>query len=351
MKKKTSSLARKKSSTPKVLKRTPVKENTARANTAKQRKSSLLTSLLKRRSEKSIEKTVGVESVQQEVSSAKFYTGYQFEPGRPMSSELPDRYHEDKIIIQVRDPWWIHAYWEIRPSTIESVKSSLNNEFEGAKAVLRVYDVSFITFNGRNAHRHFDIDINFEAKSWYIDTGGPGRGWCVEIGLRLRNGRFIALARSNSVMTPLDGPSWMTDEEWMVPDEVFTRLYGMGFGFGPASPTGKGMLERVKREKLRLLHISSPGLFSVSSPRKVFVKAKGQKGFWLVVNTELIVYGATEPDAKVTVCGKSIKLKKDGTFSLRFALPDGKQTIPVEARSSDGEDYRSVTPVVSKETH
>ena len=70
----------------------------------------------------------------------------------------------------------------------------------------------------------------------------------------------------------------------------------------------------------------------------------------MVVNTELIVYGATEPDAKVTVQGKEITLKPDGTFSLRFALPDGKQVIPVEATSNDEIDHRKITPIVTRKT-
>ncbi len=262
---------------------------------------------------------------------------------------MPGRYHEDKIVVQVRDPWWIHTYWEVRNATVEDIKNSLGTRFHGAKSVLRVYDVSFISFNGNNAHGYFDIEVGLEAQNWYIDVGSAGRSWCIDIGFRLNDGTFVLIARSNVVTTPLDGPSWITDEEWMVPEEIFARLYGMGFGIGPASPTAKSLIKRVKGERLRMQHISSPALFSMSSPRKVFIK-KGKKGFWLIVNTELIVYGATEPDAKVTVQGKPIKLNSDGTFSLRFALPDGKQTIPVEARSADGEDYRSVTPVVSKKT-
>ena len=85
----------------------------------------------------------------------------------------------------------------------------------------------------------------------------------------------------------------------------------------------------------------------MASPTKKLPK---ERKFWLVVNTELIVYGATEPDAKVTVQGKEIKLRPDGTFSLRFALPDGKQTIPVKATSSDKEEERVITPIVLKET-
>ena len=70
----------------------------------------------------------------------------------------------------------------------------------------------------------------------------------------------------------------------------------------------------------------------------------------MVVNTELIVYGATEPDAKVTVQGQPITLRPDGTFSLRYALPDGKQVIPVEGTSSDEVETITITPIVSKET-
>ena len=62
------------------------------------------------------------------------------------------------------------------------------------------------------------------------------------------------------------------------------------------------------------------------------------KGFWFNVNAELIIYGATEPDAKVTLGGHEIKLRSDGSFSYRFALPDGKYDLPAVAVSADGTD-------------
>lgn len=284
-------------------------------------------------------------SVQQEIASAKFFTGGNVAEDirQQMPTELPHGYSEDKIILQVRDPWWLHTYWEIKGSTVEELKNRLNSRFDGAQSILRVYDISSLVFDGTNAHRHFDINVGLEVKNWYIDTGGPGRSWCIDIGFKLKDGTFIMIARSNAVTTPLDGPSWVTDEEWMIPDELFARLYGLGFGFGPASPTGKEWFERMK------VHIGSPGLFSISSPTRP-VPAQ-QKDFWLVANTELIVYGATKPDAHLTVCGKPIKLNADGTFSLRFSLPDGRQIIPIEARPPDGSDYRSITPIVSKKTH
>ena len=59
---------------------------------------------------------------------------------------------------------------------------------------------------------------------------------------------------------------------------------------------------------------------------------------------ENIVYGATEPDATVTCQGRPVQLRPDGTFTLRFALPDGQQVIPCAARSADGIDTITITP-------
>jgi hypothetical protein len=59
---------------------------------------------------------------------------------------------------------------------------------------------------------------------------------------------------------------------------------------------------------------------------------------------------ATEPDARVTFQGRPIPLNPDGTFSFRFALPDGKQNFPIHATNADGDLSRSIEFVVSRET-
>jgi hypothetical protein len=282
-----------------------------------------------------VEQAVGVQEVA--IETAKFSHPEVNRPTKTFSRELPSRYEQDKMSLMVRDPWWLYTYWELKQATVERLKSELKDEFYKAKRVLRVYDVTDIIFNGLNANRFFDIEIHEFANNWYIDAAGPGRSWCVDLALRLSNGRFITILRSNVVQSPPDGPSSITDEEWMIPDDMFARLYGMGFGQGKSSPVGKAWRERL---------VSSPGMASMASP----VKKPQKKGFWLRVDCELIVYGATETDAKVTVQGKPINLRPDGTFTLRFALPDGKQLIPVKAVSADKTDERVITPVVIRET-
>ena len=265
---------------------------------------------------------------------------------RTLPADLPYQYDQDKIVLQVRDPRWIHAYWEVRSSTLERLRNEFKDEFFRAKRILRVYDISHIIFDGNNAHRFFDIQLNELANNWYIDTAGPGRSWCVDLGLLLPSGAFITIVRSNTVETPLEGPSWITDEEWMIPEDMFGRLYGMGFGLGRSSPIGKAWQERVKKVLFSGV-LASPGITSVASPVKKIPK---EKKFWLAADCELIVYGATEPDAKVTIQGREIKLRPDGTFTLRFAFPDGKQVIPVKAVSSDNAEERTITPIVSRDT-
>lgn len=69
-------------------------------------------------------------------------------------------------------------------------------------------------------------------------------------------------------------------------------------------------------------------------------EALPSRKFWFTVNAELIIYGATEPDAQVEIGGHPIRLRPDGGFSFRFALPDGRYELPVVALSADGVELR-----------
>ncbi|MBC8095000.1 MAG: DUF4912 domain-containing protein, partial [Akkermansiaceae bacterium] len=106
-------------------------------------------------------------------------------------------------------------------------------------------------------------------------------------------------------------------------------------GSGPTSPmTAPGAAAGVGRA------ITSPG----GKPRHA------EKGFWFNVNAELIIYGATEADASVTIAARRIRLRPDGSFSYRFALPDGQYELPVVAISADQTDGRAAELVFSRST-
>jgi len=72
--------------------------------------------------------------------------------------------------------------------------------------------------------------------------------------------------------------------------------------------------------------------------------------FFFEIGAELIVYGRTEPDAEVRLGDEKVDLRPDGTFSMRFALPDGKIPLPFTAVSKDKIDVRKITTVVERNT-
>ena len=262
-----------------------------------------------------------------------------------ITGELPSSYGENRIVLLVRDPYWVHVYWDVSRDALLGARAALKDEWFDAKSILRVHDVTGVDFNGSNSNSHFDIPIEGGATNWYINTRVPNRGYCVEIGLLSRTGKFALLARSNIAVTPRDAPSEVIDEKWMIPDWEFDKVYALSGGFkvGSSSLELKEMMEKALGGEMGS---GAVGSLAISSP----VGRPQARGFWFRVGTELIVYGATEPDAKVTLQGRPVKLNPDGTFSVRFALPDGQQVIPAAAESKDGVDKRAITSIVNKKT-
>ncbi len=161
-------------------------------------------------------------------------------------ASFPSFYHENKAALLVRDPWWIFAYWEVTPEREREVYGEIARAgLTPEKTVLRVYDVTDAVSNGHKSS-FFDIELNFPVNNWYIDVEKPDRQWAAEIGIRTHGGRFFMLVRSNTVRTPRYGVSDILDEEWMLPDELYWKIFGLSCGFGKqrSSADVKEILER-----------------------------------------------------------------------------------------------------------
>jgi hypothetical protein len=201
----------------------------------------------------------GVEEplmAQERVAESKYYTGPLPQMPAVASGELPQGYNEEKIALLSRDPDVAYAYWEATPARIEREKAWFGWD---SKLCVRIYDITGVQFDGQNATGFFDQEVEDRIGSWYFDFGRPAHSFCADIGLLSPGGRFLTIARSNYITMPRDGVSDVIDEEWMLVDEEFWKLYGYPEGFrqGISSPEMQEMLRR-RRE----LEISSPGLFS-----------------------------------------------------------------------------------------
>ncbi len=341
---------------------------------------------------------------------------------------LPASYNTTQVTLIARDPYWIHAYWDIAPDSVRAAEARLGNGAVGAAFVLRMYDVTAVDFDGSNANHWFDVEVGAEARDWYVNLWCDNVAYCAEIGLRASDGRFCALARSNVVMTPRASASPRTDLIWMevrpdrrrLPFVMADRAHlKRGQAAAPQeslSPEAKKARRRIylteddirayyarlvpllrrlrrrKNEKRERKETSSrpgpalrwlssglgeraplPGLtgYGTDSPLLVGASERGRRlggasesvagslgsgrasapgrTFFFEVRADLIVYGRTEPDAVVRLGDRRIALRPDGTFTLRYALPDGRIPFPFSAVSVDGLEERRIRTAVERE--
>ncbi len=285
-------------------------------------------------------------TVEEQVECSKYEVGV---PTKDLSAkvpkDLPTGYGRDRIVVMVRDSYWLHAYWELTRHAVQRAEAALGQDWHGARPILRLLDVSARdTANSAEAIVR-DIDIHGGCNNWYVDVANPPRSYRVDIGYLSKRGRFYVLARSNVVSTPRAGVSDVIDENWAdIDSKKADRIYAMSGGYDPTASSLE--LKQLFEERLRR-PLGSPAVTSFGSG--AWMPGKERK-FWFQLDAELIVYGATEPRARVTLQGEPVKLRPDGTFTMRFSLPDSRQIIPAVATSADGIEERTIVLAVERNT-
>jgi len=261
---------------------------------------------------------------------------------------LPESYGNTEAALLPRDPNWMFLYWEITDNSKANIAREHGHDvFEKARHVVRVYDVT-----AGDDRKYFDIPIMIDARNWYINVQDGGRAYCCEVGLVLPDGRFIGIVKTNTVHLPAGRVSDVTDEKWMSVSSDFDKLLqisGVEYIGKGSGEVAKSLAQRWEMLRAVFSRASSWGVSSMSSQN--LQKPALAKKFWLVADCELILYGATDPDAFVTVSGRKVNLNPDGTFSMRFALPDGVINLPVKALSKDEADSREIDVKVTRATH
>jgi hypothetical protein len=316
--------------------------------------------------------------------------------------ELPEAYGTLRLLLTARDPRWLYTHWDF---TNEQLRRS-NALSADRHLVLRVFIGSV---KGKPAA---EIHVHPESRHWFVPVDKGGTKYVAELGYYDKGKRWTTLSTSGATLTPPDAlaeegqvrfatlPSDVSFEQLRdvvksavaesVPlVEAIQQLRAMGHPELPSAEVitaaawtpeqERALAEAVTMDQVRRVWIgsleitelirrrlerdissagaaqfsqpSSPlgGALGVSSLSAPPAKAAG-KGFWFNVNAELIIYGATESDATVTIGGRALKLRPDGTFSCRFALPDGQFELPVVAVSADKTDGRGAELKFSRGT-
>ena len=256
----------------------------------------------------------------------------------------PNVQMRDRVVVMVRDPYWLHAYWELSRRGVERAQAAMGQYWHAAHPVLRVHELSRngTTSASRQAVR--DIPVHGGVNNWYIDVQNPPKSYQIEIGYLAPGGRFYCLARSNVVSTPPPGSADTFDRNWAEVAKEFDRVYAMTAG--STEQEANGDLKDVFEEQLH-----RPIGETVTSQFAQGAANHGPKrDFRFHVDTELIVHGVAHPDARVTLRGEPVRLRPDGTFAVRFSLPDRRHVLPVVASSGDGTEQRTIVLAVDRNT-
>ena len=322
---------------------------------------------------------------EEQVKAAKFEVGQEDSTKESLASvdqelgELPDGYGESRIVLMPRDPQWAYAYWDIPNEHKEELRSQ-----GGQQLALRIYDVTDIDINYQTSHSVQEYLCDEMAREWYLPIPVSDRDYVAEIGYRCGDGRWLVLARSASVRIPPVYPSdWIEDafitvnwEEELKGKTFYELIPPAKKQAGVKSAEGNKLYEQIfdltqSTEAMRIagslfgsmqqtpeqavssyIFPSGVGMWAVPTASGVNMSGVGMfsasaaparpRKFWLIADAELIVYGATEPDATVTIGDREIKLNPDGTFRFQMSFQDGIIDYPIKAVAADGEQTRSI---------
>jgi len=340
----------------------------------------------------------------------KFSLGARPPAQKFSGGELPESYGTKKLFLTARDPHWLYAHWDLTPAQ----QKEFNHESTDGHLILRVFPgkieghpVSEIHVHPESRHWFAHVELagnSYAAELGYYSALGK---WMrvatssgtvtppdaaakedaaefatipfefpfarlmqiIEDAVRdntplaqaiedLRRAGHPDLPRfAHSIHSPVVAPGptrrWTPEQE-----KALAKIISID----ETRRVWMGSLEITELIRRRLPHeggasspvtafgAAGPAISASATSPAGGAGADKAKGFWFNVNAELIIYGATERDAKVTLGGHEIKLRSDGTFSFRFALPDGKYDLPAVAVSGDGTDGRAAELKFVRET-
>ncbi|MBI2929956.1 MAG: DUF4912 domain-containing protein [Verrucomicrobia bacterium] len=314
--------------------------------------------------------------------------------------ELPEAYGTQRLLLTARDPHCLYAHWDFSREQLQHY----NALSADGHLVLRVY------INAVAGEPYTQVHVHPESRNWFVHVRLGGTRYVAELGYFNRSGQWHALATSTATLTP---PETMAEETTVrlatIPAEVpFQQLVELvktvvsetvplaeaiqqlratahpdlptaeAFAAAHLTPAQeRALAEVVSLDESRRVWIGSlevtevirrqwergissaqlvevgapvPAVGALGSLASPFGGVERPKGFWFNVNAELIIYGATERDAEVAIGGRVIQLRPDGTFSFRFALPDGAYELPVTATAPDKADSRRAELKFSRAT-
>ena len=265
-----------------------------------------------------------------------------------------------KVVFLPRDPEWAYVFWQISESDREKAQSLGAN-----KLCLRLFDASGPGEGQFNQGTLREINVDSYSTEWYLPIPLANRDYKVELGYKY-GFKWMSLAFSSVSRVPGSHPSEQildkfvpfnletppSSESSSIPQSsqvqevngLHERLYQAATSFPTRRKVGsEEFMEDMNTTNLNSnLTDSGVGQWS-SGLNESGTGLVKNRSFWLVADAELIVYGATDPSAKLTIGGEEVPLAADGTFRLQVPFRDGSQKYDIKALDVSGEQEKRIT--------
>ena len=262
------------------------------------------------------------------------------------------------VVFLPRDPDWAYVFWQISDADREKAQSLGAN-----KLCLRLFDASGSDGSNLNLGTLREIAVDSYSTEWYLPIPLADRDYKVELGYKY-GFNWMSLAFSSISHVPRSHPSDQILDRF-VPFNLDSTYESMPDISTPVSSEQNGMHERLYqaatnvplRRKVGseefMENLNSTNLNDNLTDSGVGKWSSGlnesgsgivkNRSFWLVADAELIVYGATEPSAKLTIGGEDVPLAADGTFKIQVPFRDGTQKYDIKALDLSGEQEKNIS--------
>ena len=252
----------------------------------------------------------------------------------------------DRLVLMVRDPFWLHAFWEISAKTMERAKVALGHVWYNSVPVLRLIKLSADGTGAPKRDVVRDIPIHGGVNNWYLDVTNPPSTFIVELGYLTKERKFYPTLSSNIVETPqqqvIDELDKL-DGNWKGVADDLGRVFKLSSSEGNSQELRAVMEEQLGRPM-------SPQLLSRYRVAKQGNIEKPRRNFRFGVEVDVIIHGKADPNVQVAIRNEPVAVNPDGTFAVRFALPEKRHLFPIEAEGSDGVEMQRVILTLERNT-
>ena len=273
------------------------------------------------------------------------------------SSESKSSYSTEEVLTKVvflpRDPDWAYVFWQISEIDREKAQS-----LGASKLCLRLYDASGSDGSNLNQGTLREITVDSFSTEWYLPIPVSNRKYKVELGYKY-GFNWMSLAFSSISHVPGSNPSEQILDKF-VPFNLDSTSDNIPDISNPQEQEVNGLHERLYQAATNISVRRKIGSeeFMENMNSNVTDSGAGKwssglndsgigivknRSFWLVADAELIVYGATEPSAKLTIGGEEVPLAADGTFRIQVPFRDGTQNYDIKAVDSSGQQEKSIS--------